>query len=213
MKPIIICIEGSIGVGKSTLLAAIAAARHDIEIIPEPVDLWESSGLLDALYDNQVSTATFQLMVQGMMQTALLDALRRGNPIICMERSPFSNEIFARANLKKGSWDLKAFEIAHHKFLEMLPPFELYVYYLKAPIATLKTRITRRGRSAEQEIPKAYMKKLEKLHDLWLRGSPLITTAVAVDTDTFAPMSVAKQVIDDLAQRVPIASLDRLAEA
>jgi len=63
----IIC-EGMIGSGKSTLLIQL---KHILEqeyktevcIIPEPVDIWESTGALQHFYDN-VSTASYQFQVR-----------------------------------------------------------------------------------------------------------------------------------------------------
>ena len=59
-KQITFCVEGNIGAGKSTWLDMVhsnADAEHElIEVVPEPVHMWQNSphghNLLDLFYDN-----------------------------------------------------------------------------------------------------------------------------------------------------------------
>ena len=52
-KQLVLSIEGNIGIGKSTLLGLLReryAQDASVVFVDEPVDLWEKSGLLQAMY-------------------------------------------------------------------------------------------------------------------------------------------------------------------
>jgi deoxyadenosine/deoxycytidine kinase len=44
------------------------------------------------------------------------------------------------------------------------------VVYLRCSVDTLKTRIARRGRTFEADIPDEYLENLNRLYDHWIEG-------------------------------------------
>ena len=88
--PTIISLEGGIGVGKSTALAALKAARPDLYFLDEPVAAWEEAGLLAAVYDGRLTAGAFQLAALMSRAGGLLAALR-DNRVVVAERSPWSH--------------------------------------------------------------------------------------------------------------------------
>jgi deoxyadenosine/deoxycytidine kinase len=146
-------------------------------------------------------------MVQSTLQAALLGALRKGATQIVVERSPYSNKhVFAKANLPGDSWDAMAYDTVHAAFLDALPAnVELHVVYMHADVATLQTRVGRRGRQAEEDrIPDAYMQKLEELHELFLTECSQITSALTIDTANLSPFHVGDTVLERVNHLLPL---------
>lgn len=102
-KRITLCVEGNISVGKTTFLRRIAnetlELRDLVEIVPEPVDKWQSVGrdhfnILDAFYAEPERYAyTFQnyVFVTRLMQERESSAGMK--PLRLMERSVFSDRM------------------------------------------------------------------------------------------------------------------------
>ena len=198
----ILTIEGGIGVGKSTAIAALKKQRPDLVFVDEPVDLWEKHGLLGAMYSGELSRGVFQHMAIMTLAAPIMKAIRSGATAIVTERSPWSNlKVFAHANLPEGSWDRVAYELTFSTLMEALEPnLSLHLVYLAAPVATLQTRVARRGRASEETeeevsaIPKEYMRKLDALHEkLWDEASvPLYRTKTRIDASQ-SPFHVADE--------------------
>ena len=147
----LITIEGGIGVGKSTVLEALHAAYPEICILEEPVTKWEVTGLLDAMYNGSINPGTFQIAALSTRMGPLLAAVRRGCRVIVSERCPYSDyRVFTRANLKEGSVEMKAYEMAYHSLIEAMSPTSVHIIYLHAEVEVLEQRMKARGRAAEQ---------------------------------------------------------------
>ena len=109
-----LAVEGGVGVGKSTCIAALAArfaADPAIVVLPEPVEDWRKSGLLRRMYDGSMSKLEFQTIALATIVGPLLEALHRpGVRLVVTERSPRSSrEIFAVLNL--SGEDMVAFDL------------------------------------------------------------------------------------------------------
>ena len=173
--PLIIAIEGNIGVGKSTQIHRLQELFKDndrVVVLPEPVDEWVDKGFLQAMYDNPDNPwllSSFQHMVLMSLAGDLLKALaQKPTPaIIITERSPRGNyNIFGLANLTGAPMAMY-----HHTWERILGglPSQLeddvkYVY-LSTKVDTIVDRMTARGREAELSVPRAYLEKLDKLHE------------------------------------------------
>ena len=77
----IISLDGNIGAGKSTLLKIlnnyiIKYNIKNISIVEEPVNIWESTGMLKKFYENKMQNAGFfQLFVLETLIHAIKDKL------------------------------------------------------------------------------------------------------------------------------------------
>jgi hypothetical protein len=92
--PLVIAIEGNIGVGKSTQIKRLQELFKEDErivVLPEPVDEWVDKGFLAGMYDGSISKGEFQHMVLMSLAGDLLKALaRKPTPaVIITERSPW----------------------------------------------------------------------------------------------------------------------------
>ena len=95
-------------VGKSTLLNNLRnhfANNPSVAFVDEPVALWESHGLLKAMYTNELDRCAFQLMAVCTRWSALVSTLEQsGADIIITERSVQSDRAcFAAVNLTKAA--------------------------------------------------------------------------------------------------------------
>ena len=92
--PVVIAIEGNIGVGKSTQIRRLQQLFEDndrVVVLPEPVDEWVDKGFLQGMYDGTISKGEFQHMVLMSLAGDLLKALAvKPTPaVIITERSPW----------------------------------------------------------------------------------------------------------------------------
>ena len=84
------------------------------------------------------------------------------------------------------------------------------VVLLRAPVATLRERIARRGRDFERAIPEDYLARLNDLYDDWA-GRWSASPILALDS---APLDFAHDpaALEDVAARVRKALPGRIAE-
>ena len=88
--------------------------------------------------------------------------------IIITERSPWGNyHVFGKANLTGAPMDMY-----HHTWERILGglPSQLapkYVY-LQTTVHTIVKRMEARGREAEAHVPRAYLEKLDRLHEKFI---------------------------------------------
>ena len=54
--------------------------------------------------------------------------------------------------------------------------------YLRCSMRTLRKRIKLRGRAMEQDVPLAYLKRLERLYEAWI-GSYDLSEVLILETD------------------------------
>ncbi len=174
---VIVNIEGSIGVGKSTLLANLRARLADDQncaFVDEPVDTWERAGLLAAMYDGSLSHAAFQLTALATRFAALVRTLAdRSARLVLSERSIFSDrDIFAKVHLSEV--DARAYALAHDSLVGALPrSLTLVTILLDAPVPTLVERVRRRGRASEAEgdgggVGEEYLRTLADAHEAYV---------------------------------------------
>ena len=182
-QQLLIAIEGNIGIGKSTLLAGlrkIYASDPNVAFVDEPVDLWEHSGLLEAMYTGAIDRCSFQQMAVVTRFAALQRAMDSGAKLIITERcvhppacvclracnfrapridapcdvprsSIFTDrECFAKVGITSPA-DVAAYKVTHESLCRALPgQAQLATVLLDAPVNVITDRIRLRGRSAEQ---------------------------------------------------------------
>ncbi len=164
----VVYIEGGIGVGKSTLLAALQEAFYKdprVVLLPEPVEQWRQAGWLQAMYEGSMSKLEFQTNVLGTMIDPISSALAiPGVELVIVERSPLScRAVFAAVNL--SDVELCAFDHEYEKQMRAAPRIGREVtVLLHSDIETLLERIASRGRPEEQSIPESYHAALREKH-------------------------------------------------
>ena len=163
-------IEGNVGAGKSTVLNHLKQEfPDDLTIVPEPVALWEESGLLAEMYDGRLSRATFQFVALITKMSTLLNAIRNCKTnILLVERSPFSDlEIFAQGTLEEA--DLIAYEVAHKQLIneferEASDAKKTFVFLENLTITELIGRIRKRNRNGESRVDEDFLRMLDARH-------------------------------------------------
>ena len=184
--PIKLAVEGNIGAGKSTFLDILQDRNLElqdlIEVVPEPVEEWQSVqngesepiNLLDRFYKDPMKYAyTFQHYVLLTRMEKDRKARASTKPLRVLERSIFSDRlVFVRAMHEAGyigdlelrlydSWF--SMQIAQDQ--QLCPNGFIY---LKARPETCIKRLRMRNRSEEGGVDKAYLENLHDKHESWL---------------------------------------------
>ncbi len=173
--PLVICLEGSIGVGKSTQierLKTLFAHKNGVTFVDEPVEEWVEHGFLQGMYNGTINTATFQHMVLISLAGDLLKAVA-GNPaIVICERSVNGNfHVFGRANL--SGMDLSMFEFTWKRVMSGMPSeMDMRYIYLEAPVSFMMERTRQRARAGEVDMKPEYMSIICNLHEEWMKSEP-----------------------------------------
>ena len=186
----VISIDGNIGSGKSTLLAKLKehyADNDHVVFLKEPVDDWEKitdeNGItmLEKFYSNQEKYSfSFQMMAyisrlkvlkdtKKMIIGSYLDGSHNYDKpyIIITERSLYTDKmVFA-----KMLYDSKKIEEVNYKiylswfdtFSEEFPVDK--IIYVKTSPEKCHSRILKRSRDGESNIPLEYLNNCHKYHD------------------------------------------------
>jgi deoxyadenosine/deoxycytidine kinase len=165
-----ICIEGIIGCGKSTLCDRILELHRDTAVLHEPVDEWRDD--LIAYYNEPYKNAyKFQKIVIDSRINQIKLALQNDKPII-VERSVVSSKnVFARMLHNQGYLNDIEFikytnEYFYVDFEKNFIPAK-YVYIEINPVQALQN-IKKRGRDGEETITLEYLIDLDKHYKEWL---------------------------------------------
>jgi len=182
----IFTIEGSIGVGKSTLLAQLSTnvsfSKKHIVVL-EPVDDWmkfkanpeDAESLFEMYYKDPTKYGfSFQMMA---LQTRFenLISMTQGtdaNTIIICERSFLTDyQIFAKMLWRKKfitDIEMAVYKRWHAFILDLIKPKIMGTIYLRAPPDVCAKRINTRNRKGEEDLDADYLKDLHEAHDDWL---------------------------------------------
>jgi len=185
VKPILLCIEGLIGAGKTTLCNEIENNIENkdinsmkIKILKEPVDFWREVGLLDRFYkDPKRWGFTFQLTALVTKCVELMSL--EDNTIYIIERSPYTDlNCFAKLCNMLGSIDdmeMRIYKLYFQHFItELENKCSIKFIYLKTSPEICMERIKKRNRIEEKNIPIEYLVSLEQLHNEWLLNNAII---------------------------------------
>lgn len=180
---IIVSIEGNIGSGKSTLLANLRTYyenNSDVIFLKEPVDEWEKikdengTTILEKFYGDQNKYSfPFQMMAYVSRLKVLRDALKgidrtqNRRIVIITERSLYTDKmVFA-----KMLYDSQKIELINYKiylnwfdtFSEEFPVNK--VVYVKTDPEICHSRIMKRSREGESNIPLEYLENCNNYHN------------------------------------------------
>ena len=206
LPPTVLFVEGSIGVGKSTLLQQLQEAFSAevgvglIVFVPEPVGDWQRAGLLSAMYEGALSLAVFQMAVLATRSRALSAAIRApGAKLVVAERSLFTDRVFAEVNLR--GIEYAAYLLAWQSIIESLPEHRSAFLMLELSPDKLLDRIAARNRDSESGISLDYLHLLQGAHDRFYEELPADVPKqriVCSDKATFAARDHAVLRVHDL---------------
>lgn len=220
MAPVVVFVEGNIGIGKSTLLASLKASLLADDASPprvvfldEPVSIWEESGLLRAMYSGDVTKCLFQQQALATRFAPFMMALTApGVQLVVAERSIYSDRGIFVATQVKNPLELAAYATEHDALTQLLPADQRFsTVMLDAPLATLAARVSKRDRASEVETAAAataddevavappYLAALAAAHDEYYAAVAHPKRRVAADG---APAEVAAAVLAAIADLV-----------
>lgn len=162
-----IAIAGNIGSGKSSLVEFLTR-NYGIEPFYEPND--ENPYLPDFYRDMERWAFHSQLYFLAS-KFRIHQRLDRTPGVSVLDRSIFEDaEIFATAlfHMRKiNARDWQTYQELYRVIIDTIRPPDLMIY-LRCNMRTLRHRIRLRGRAMEQDIPLAYLKRLEGLYEGWI---------------------------------------------
>ena len=180
---IIVSIEGNIGSGKSTLLANLRETyKNDANIVflKEPVDEWEKikdeNGItiLEKFYSDQNKYSfPFQMMAYVSRLKVLRDELKNiqfsedKKTIIITERSLHTDKmVFAKMLYDSGKIEYINYQIYLSWFNTFSEEFPVHkIVYVKTCPEKCYSRVHKRSRDGEENIPLDYLINCSKDHN------------------------------------------------
>jgi deoxyadenosine/deoxycytidine kinase len=193
--PVIISLEGNIGVGKSTFLEAIKESFPDVEIVLEPVGEWmrlknaEGKSLLELFYEDKRRWAyTFQNAALLSRSKALRTCVRNhafsDSQVFVTERSieadknVFAAMLTADGDMTPLEWTL--YMRWYAQVAAETPAITGYIH-LDTPVTICHERIEQRARPGEV-IEVEYLDRLDSHHFGWLHAAGFQTPVLRYDT-------------------------------
>lgn len=176
-----IAIAGNIGVGKSTLVEFLSRT-YGIAPYYEPS---EANPYLPDFYADMKRWAFHSQLYFLSNKFRIHQELDRMPGVVVLDRTIFEDaEVFATALHEMGKIDRRDWETYcrfYATILEAIRPPDLMIY-LRCSMRTLRKRVRLRGRAMEQNMPLAYLKRLERLYEGWISSYDLGEVLI-LDTD------------------------------
>lgn len=196
-----ICIEGNIGAGKSTLSKQLAE-QMGAQVFYEPTD---DNPYLDRYYHDPKRYALemqFWLMSKRfeMHEVAIRHIWSTGQSVI-MDRSIYGDWLFAKKNWEDGNIDNAGYEsYLHHRDVMtryLLTPHVML--FLEALPETCMDRIKERGRDCEKTIPLEYLYGLNRLHrEFATEMEEMGSTVIRLDWGKYGDVSKVLKMVQGL---------------
>ena len=169
------------GSGKSTLVDFLART-YDVAPFYEPN---EENPYLPDFYKDMKRWAFRSQLYFLSNKFRLHQELDRTPGVVALDRTIFEDaEIFATAlhqmrKIDKRDW--QTYWGFYQAILDAIKPPDLMIY-LRCSMRTLRQRIKLRGRAMEQDVPLAYLKRLDRLYEDWIR-SYRMSEVLVLETD------------------------------
>jgi deoxyguanosine kinase len=176
--PRYIVVEGTIGVGKTSLAKRLAHSYNAALMLEGAAD----NPFLERFYRNPRSAALPAQLFFLFQRAKQLEALHQHDLFAAMHVSDYmfdKDRLFARLNLEADELDL--YEQVYERFALEIPQPDL-VIYLQAPTDVLLERIARRGIRYEQQIERDYLERLNQAYASFFydyRAAPLLIVNAA----------------------------------
>lgn len=155
----IICIDGVVGVGKSSL-AKILSETYNFELYEEPVI---NNPILDKFYyDKKRWSFPLQIFFLNKRFEAIKEAEKLNECI--MDRSIYGDVIFSRMLTEDKDLTFEEFEIYEELLGNMLEHIKapLLTIYLESNVENAVNKINKRGRDYEKIVDISYWQHLNK---------------------------------------------------
>jgi len=145
----VVCLEGNIAVGKSTVLEALRQVLPGpVTLVPEPVQAWDDCGALHGYYNQQLSALAFQQLALVTRDAAWRRGAAAGAPMMVCERSVESDRgVFADALLNTTSRSV--YETTYQHLTYARPATPTFTVLLDVPRGELERRLRLRARASE----------------------------------------------------------------
>ncbi len=176
-----IAVAGNIGAGKSTLVEFLSRT-YGIQPFYEPN---EDNPYLPDFYADMRRWAFHSQLYFLSNKFRLHQAVDRAPGVVVLDRTIFEDaEIFATAlydmkMLDERDW--QTYRGFYESILNVIRPPDLLIY-LRCSMRTLRKRIRLRGRSMEQDVPLAYLKRLDRLYERWTSRYTM-SDVLTIDSD------------------------------
>jgi deoxyadenosine/deoxycytidine kinase len=176
-----IAIAGNMGSGKSTLVDFLART-YDVSPFYEPN---EENPYLPDFYKDMKRWAFRSQLYFLSNKFRLHQELDRTPGVVALDRTIFEDaEIFATAlhqmrKIDKRDW--QTYWGFYQAILDAIKPPDLMIY-LRCSMRTLRQRIKLRGRAMEQDVPLAYLRRLDRLYEEWIK-SYRMSEVLVLETD------------------------------
>jgi deoxyadenosine/deoxycytidine kinase len=162
-----IAVAGNMGVGKTSLVQFLEQ-RYGFEPVYEP---FMDNPYLDDFYTDMKSWAYHSQLYFLTHKFRLHMELSTSERIVVQDRTIYEDaEIFC-TNLFRGKKisrrDYETYMELYRTMRKALQPPDLMIY-LRCNVRNIRKRIQRRGRPSEQEIPTAYLRRLNGLYEDWV---------------------------------------------
>ncbi len=171
-----IAVAGTIGSGKSSIVDFLCQ-RYNLEPYFEPN---EGNPYLEDFYED-MSRWSFHSQVYFLAaKLKLHQDLDQTQYSVVQDRTLWEDaEIFAENLYRQKTMserDYQTYRMLYESIRDQIRPPDLMIY-VRCPVPTVRKRIAQRGRQMEQDIPVAYLKRLHKLYEEWIKSydiSPLV---------------------------------------
>lgn len=179
----VICIDGVVGVGKSTL-GELITQEFGIEFFREPVI---DNPLLDKFYyDKKRYSFPLQIFFLNKRFQMIGEAIKLNNCL--MDRSIYGDIIFSKMLCVDGEMTQEEYDIYEELLETMLKLVKKpkLMIYLKSSVDSAIGKIKERGRSYELEVPRAYWESLNKHYEAYF-GAYNLSDILVFDMDKLDP--------------------------
>lgn len=177
-----IAIAGNIGVGKSTLVDFLSRT-YGIAPYYEPS---EDNPYLPDFYADMKRWAFRSQLYFLSNKFRIHQEFDRTPGLVVLDRTIFEDaEVFATALHEMKHIDNRDWETycaLYQSILDAIQPPDLMIY-LRCSMRTLRKRIRLRGRAMEQDVPLAYLKRLDRLYETWIENYDL-SEVLILETDS-----------------------------
>lgn len=171
-----IAVAGTIGAGKSSLVDFLST-RYGLTPYFEPN---EANPYLEDFYEDMGRWAFNSQAYFLAAKFKLHKELEAQSAKVVQDRTIWEDaEIFAKNLHATGAMsdrDWRTYRMMYEAVREQIRPPDLMIY-LRCPVRAVRQRIALRGRQMEQDIPLAYLKRLQSLYEDWIARyalSPLV---------------------------------------